>query len=206
MSQNQEMTRKQRRTMQRWEVETRASAKSEAQYLTQALGSRACLPRLANFNGVLLAKGEELWAEGWVRYAQSGDAQYRAWTVTNHRLLGQLTNGKLVGPGWGDVIAVRVNLVAGSECLNVDTSNLLFTLTGPGVAPLAVAAICATQGRASLATHPDLAPLRWAPVTNKLSRRVHPVAALGPGTPDPVLTKLHELRSEDGHPADFIDV
>jgi len=199
------MSRKQRRTMQRWETETRTWAKSEAQRLTQALGSGACLSRRANANGLLLVAGEELWAEGYCRYAQSGDPRFLPWTVTSQRLIGQLPSGKLVGPGWRDVLAVRSNLVAGSEWLAVDTADLLFVLNGPAVAPLAVAAICATQGRAALARHPDLAPLRWSPVVNKLSRRVHPVAALGPGTPDPVLVRLQELRSDD-RPSEFIDV
>jgi hypothetical protein len=205
VSQSQDMSRKQRRTMQRWETEARDRAKIEAQYLTHVLGTGQMLPIRPRTLGVVLGAGEEIWSEEWVRYFQSGDAQYQPWTVTNHRLLGRLPNGKLVGPAWRDVIAVRSHLVAGSEWLTVDTSTFLFTLTGPCVPPMAVASICATQGRAVLATHPDLAPLRWSPVINKLSRRVHPVAALGPGTPDPVLVRLQELRSDD-RPSEFIDV
>ncbi len=87
-----------------------------------------------------------------------GDAD---WLVTSHRVAGRLRPDILRWWEWAAVIGVRVDLAPGHEIVQLDFSGLHTPLSwaGPGIAPLAVAAIHHLYGPAALLEHPGLQAL-----------------------------------------------
>lgn len=85
------------------------------------------------------------------------------WLVTCQRVAGRLQPDILRWWEWDQVIGVQIDLTPGRErvCLDIDSSKPVY-FDGPGVAPLAVAAVYRLHGPLGLIEHPGLAPLRAA--------------------------------------------
>ena len=121
--------------------------------------------------GVVLDPGEKVWAEVPVRFnldwtppAKPGEhAQpaIRSWLVTSGRGVGRLADDRLHGYRWEKAVGVRVDLTTGREAVIVDIeSEPTLMWSGPGIAPLAVAAIFRLYGPVAMIEHPGLASLR----------------------------------------------
>jgi hypothetical protein len=109
------------------------------------------------------------------------------WLITSARLVGRApTSGELISIWWAGLSGVQVNLDAG--VVSLDAANgWRAEITGPGVAPIAVAAVAAVaacHGPASLVGHPGLACLRGQSVVAEASRGPEPPVL---GTGEPVL-------------------
>lgn len=121
--------------------------------------------------GVVLDAGEKVWAEvpvtfnlDWTPPAKSGGQPppvVRPWLVTSGRIVGRLADDRLHGYRWQKTVGARVDLTPGREAviLDVDGEPAL-AWSGPGVAPMAVAAVFHLYGPIAMIEHPGLAPLR----------------------------------------------
>jgi len=104
------------------------------------------------------------------------------WLITSARIAGRVpASGELISIWWAGLSGVQVDLDEG--VIGLDAANgWRAQITGPGVAPIAVAAVAACHGPASLVDHPGLACLRSRPGVPEASREPeHP--ALGAGEP-----------------------
>jgi hypothetical protein len=121
--------------------------------------------------GVVVDPGETVWSEVPVRFNQDWPAPepgrsqpmpaIRPWLVTSGRVVGRLADGQLYGYRWEKMVGLRVDLSSGRETLAADIEGerpLLWS--GPGLAPMAVAAVFHLYGPAALIDHPGLAALR----------------------------------------------
>ncbi len=107
------------------------------------------------------------------------------WLVTSLRLVGRTQpEGELLSIWWGGSPASGVDL--GVDAVHLDGNNRWRgQVTGPGVAPIAVAAVAACHGLEALAVHPGLASLRRPSSTPVETSPVPEPLALGPGDPMP---------------------
>lgn len=119
-------------------------------------------------------------ASGWQDH---GDID---WLITSLRLVGRTRpDGELISIWWSGLAGAQVDLAG--DAVHLDGSNgWRGHLTGPGVAPIAVAAVAACHGAGSLAVHPGLGRLRRPAAQTETSRASEPLA-LGPGDPIPDL-------------------
>ena len=104
------------------------------------------------------------------------------WLVTSARLAGRLPRtGELLAIPWVSLTGLEVDLVDGQ--VRIQTANgWRCVLSGPGVAPIAVAGVAACHGVAGLVDHPALAGLRDPALsTDPASTRRPKPLALGPG-------------------------
>jgi hypothetical protein len=115
------------------------------------------------------------------------------WLLTSARIVGRApARVELISIWWAGLSGVQVDLDA--EVVSFDAANGWRALiTGPGVAPIAVAAVAACHGPAALAGHPGFACLR--------DRASVPGAPLGPEPPalgpgEPVLRLWSSRPSE----------
>ena len=107
------------------------------------------------------------------------------WIVTSARLVGRLPRtGELLSVPWVSVTGLEVDLVGGQLRLQT-TNGWRCVLSGPGVAPIAVAGVAACHGVAALIDHPGLAGLREPALSRDpaSTRRPEPLA-LGRGEPE----------------------
>jgi hypothetical protein len=121
-------------------------------------------------------------ASGWQSHGSTD------WTITSARLVGRNGDGGLLSIWWSGVVAVQIDLDA--ETVNIETTTgWRACIAGPGVAPIAVAAVAGCHGAPALLTHPGLSRLRtWSPYSGGVTRQplLDPLApreprALGPG-------------------------
>lgn len=187
---------RQRRVLARQEAETRAWATQAGRALVGALCGGRPLPASPYRVGVVLGSAEHPWVECPARFSgeppprrQAAGAQgdwppARAWLVTSERIVGRLGDDRLWGYRFEHMVGCRVDLTEGNEQVSLDLDRQVpLSWTGPGVAPLAVAAVYHLHGVAALIDHPGLAPLR---VHHHLARTVHdPVAELPPARTGP---------------------
>ena len=83
------------------------------------------------------------------------------WLVTSERLVGRINGSVLRWWDWGVILGCQVQLTSGKEHVQLDPNGEAPVMWwGPGVAPLAVAAIYHLHGPAALLEHPGLAVLR----------------------------------------------
>lgn len=83
------------------------------------------------------------------------------WLVTSERLVGRINGSVLRWWDWGVILGCQVQLTPGNEHVQLDpNAEPPVIWWGPGVAPLAVAAIYHLHGPAALLEHPGLAVLR----------------------------------------------
>jgi len=86
------------------------------------------------------------------------------WLVTSERLVGRINGAVLRWWDWGVILGCQVQLTAGKEHVQLDPNGEApVAWWGPGVAPLAVAAIYHLHGPTALLEHPGLAVLRSDP-------------------------------------------
>ncbi len=112
------------------------------------------------------------------------------WLITSLRLVGRThADGELVSIWWSGLASAQVDLAG--DAVHLDRSNgWQGQLTGPGVAPIAVAAVAACYGPDALPDHPGLGRLRRTTAHTETPPAPEPLA-LGPGDP---LADLRENR------------
>jgi hypothetical protein len=84
------------------------------------------------------------------------------WLITSHRIAGRFYPDALSWWEWTTIVGVQVDLMAGSEYVQLDLALPAHPVGwyGPGIAPLAVAAVYDLHGPAALLDHPGLSTLR----------------------------------------------
>lgn len=162
--------RKQRKALARWEYEAREWAHQTARDLVMSMINGQPSPATPYGIGVVLDPGEQVWAECPVRFIQENPSAagpflppIRPWLVTSNRIVGRLGDDRLYGWRWESARGCRVDLSAVPEFVTLDTHDgSRLDWIGPGVAPVAVAAIYRLHGRQALVDHPGLAAIRHA--------------------------------------------
>jgi hypothetical protein len=117
---------------------------------------------------------QEVVASGWQDH---GDID---WLITSLRLVGRTRpDGELISIWWSGLAGAQVDLAG--DAVHLDgTNGWRVAMTGPAVAPIAVAAVAACHGPEALLIHPGLGRLRRPATQNETSRSPEPLA-LGPG-------------------------
>ncbi len=95
----------------------------------------------------------EVQQSGW---ADMGEG---TWWLTNHRIVGRVHQGELLGWRWENLVGCLVDLRGERVTFDVNTGHR-FALTGPAVPVVGVVAVAQLHGVAALLTHPALGPLR----------------------------------------------
>jgi hypothetical protein len=192
-------TRKQRKQQARWDTETRQWATETAKALTLTLYQDTD-PAVAPYNvGVVLDPGEKPWVQIPARcsldrpqpappgQASPPEPPVTAWLVTNQRVVGRYSNGDLRGWRWDWAVGCLTDLTPGHEYVHLDCRKENYPPRidwyGPGVAPLAVAAVYHLHGLQALLDHPGLAALRTG-VSGKVARPRAEGASEGQGAVD----------------------
>ena len=176
--------RAQRRALALWENDTRQWAHQTARELALSMVSGQPTPATPYAMGVVLDPGEQVWAECPIGFLQENlpvdgpdVPSVRPWLVTSDRIVGRLGDDRLYGWRWEHVRGCRVDLTISPEFLTLDLDHgFRLDWTGPGLAPLAVAAVYTLYGQAALLDHPGLAAIRLGTRTDP--RGVHALAAL----------------------------
>jgi hypothetical protein len=176
--------------MTRWETSTRAWATSAGRALAIELFDDSAIPIRPYDVGVVLWEHERVWAQIPARCSADTLMAFRAgppgrreplprpqianWLITNQRITGRLYPDTLIWWEWAAVVGMKIELAPDNEyvLLDVAQSRVPVVWTGPGVAPLAVAAIYHLYGPAALIDHPGLSALRRSTDT-ALSTGVH---------------------------------
>lgn len=181
--------RKERKALARWETDTREWAHDTARKLVLAMVGGQPVPANPYGIGVVLDRGERVWAECPVRFLQEvlptngpPTPPVRPWLVTSDRIVGRLGDDRLYGWKWENIRGCRVDLSVLPEFVNLDLADgSRLDWTGPGVAPLAVAAVYRLHGREALVDHPGLSAIR---LPDRAVPRGHPATpALAPLSP-----------------------
>jgi hypothetical protein len=160
--------RKQRKALARWEDDTRQWAQKTARNLILSMVTGQPTAATPYRIGVVLDPGEQVWTECRVRFLQEilhSDRPTvppaRLWLVTSDRIVGRLGDDRLYGWRWEHIRGCRVDLTASLEHVTLDPDNSSrLDWTGPGSAPLAVAAVYRLHGRQALLDHPGLSTIR----------------------------------------------
>jgi hypothetical protein len=164
--------RKERKALTRWEADTREWGNRTGRLLVRAVCGGPPLPTTPFGVGVVLGPHEQLWVEYRARFLQevplnpqsvhsTGWPPVRRWLVTAERIVGRLGDDRLYEYRWEHIVCCRVHLTLGQERVSLDLPDgSPLTWAGPGVAPMAVAAVYKLHGRRALFDHPGLAALR----------------------------------------------
>lgn len=177
-------SRKQRKELARWEATTRAWATETAKTLAVQLYRDTDVPVQPYNVGVVLEDGEKPWVQVPARCsydtplparpgpAKRGDPPPQPpisqWLVTNHRVAGRIDTNHLRWWRWEELVGCQLDLTGGSEYVQADLNgDLPIIWTGPGVAPLAVAAVYHLHGPKALLDHPGLTVLRSADMARR---------------------------------------
>lgn len=173
--------RRARRRQAEWEARTRTWAVATGRSLALDLHHDRQVAVRPYTVGLVLHDGEQPWVEVPVTCsadtpAPDGDGrsllQTGPWLVTSLRVAGRLHPDILRWWTWEQVIGVQVDLTHGRErvCLDIDGAKPV-SFAGPGVAPLAVAAVYRLHGPLAVIEHPGLAPLRRGAVSAAAGRK-----------------------------------
>lgn len=162
-------SRKQRKALAQWEGNARQWAYETARDLVMAMVTGSPIPVTPYRVGLVLHPGEQVWAESPVRFLQEQVLAVepgmcppvRPWLVTSERVVGRLGDDRLYAWRWDQAVGCRMDLTPGAEFLTLDLPDgSSLSWTGPGVAPMAVAAIGRLLGLTALVDHPALEMLR----------------------------------------------
>ena len=188
--------RKEAKALDRWEQDTRQWATDRGRDLALDLyydRETATRPYGA---GVVLDPGEKVWAEVPVRFnldwtppvksGKQAPPAVRTWLVTSGRVVGRLADDRLHGYRWEKAVGVRVDLTPDREAVILDIEGEPTLIwSGPGIAPMAVAAVFHLYGPIAMIEHPGLAPLR-VPIDVSEARPERPgPASIDPPAPSP---------------------
>ncbi len=165
------INRKQHRAFVKWEDDTRHWAHETARDLVMAMVNGQPTRATPYGIGVVLEPGERVWAECPARFLQERPVvptvaplsipPIRPWLVTSDRIVGRLGDGHLYGWRWVQIVGCRVKLTPSDEVVTLDLGDgNCLNWTGPGTAPLSVAAVFRLHGPSALINHPGLAELR----------------------------------------------
>lgn len=166
--------RRQRRRLARWERTTRQWATRTAKELAVDLAKDDAPPISPYTLGVVLDPGEKPWAQFTARCspdqlsapAAASTLPLTDWLITSTRIVGRYTDEVLLGWRWEWIVGLVTDLTPGHEYVHLDSRKEGYpprvTWTGPGVLPLAVAAVYHLYGVQALLNHPGLAPIRAA--------------------------------------------
>lgn len=115
----------------------------------------------------------EVTASGWHDHGETD------WLITSLRLVGRThDDGELISIWWSGLAGAQVDLP--SDAVHLDGNNgWRGHITGPGVAPIGVAAVAACHGLEALSVHPGLGCLRSPAQTETV--RAPELLALGSG-------------------------
>lgn len=166
--------KRQRKRLARWERGTRRWATSAAKTLAIDLyqdNEPAVTPYTV---GVVLDAGEKPWVQITARCSFDRPTPttdpgsllppLTDWLVTNKRIVGRYADGVLLGWRWEWIVGLLTDLTPGNEYVHLDSRKEGYPpradWTGPGVLPLAVAAVYHLYGVKALLDHPGLAPIR----------------------------------------------
>jgi len=151
-----------------------------------------------------LSRGQPMWQTMEVagrRADPAGGAPLRGWQdrgegdwlITSLRLVGRTRpDGELTSIWWSGLAGIQLDL--GADTVHLDGNNgWRGELIGPGVAPIAVAAVAACHGPEVLLVHPGLARLRGSGTQAETSPAPEPLA-LGPGDRMPSTWSQERLR------------
>ena len=103
----------------------------------------------------------EVTVSGWQDHGEVG------WLATSVRLYGRARDGEIFSIWWARLDTLEVDLDGGRVVLGTDAWRA--QLIGPGVAPIAVAAVAACHGHGALLAHRSLARLRISPDHSELN-------------------------------------
>jgi hypothetical protein len=114
--------------------------------------------------GVVLQPGETVYRQVplWIRVQQDGrwaEASYADVIVTDMRLFCRFATGRVSLLWWSGVVAMHVDLTMGHFAIDYGDGQPV-SLSGPWVAPAAVAGIAIIYGAQALVDHPALTLLR----------------------------------------------
>jgi hypothetical protein len=143
----------------------RTAAYHDARALALELARGVPFARFDPMNaGVVLKPGETVFRQVplWIRVQQEGrwaDASYADVLVSDMRLLCRFATGRLFSLWWSGVIGLNVDLSTEQLVLDFGDGQPV-SLSGPWVAPAAVAGVALTYGLQALLTHPAMGPLR----------------------------------------------
>ncbi len=117
-----------------------------------------------------------------VHYPCTLDLGILDWRITNQRLAARQTDGTVLSIYWSAIEAVSVDLAR--EYVMLDAINGFHgVLSGPTVAPIAVAAIASCHGPHALLDHPALEQLRARPPAGDSLPTSLPIAKVIASTP-----------------------
>ncbi len=169
-----------------WEAAVRLQAYDNARALAVAIAAGTAWTPPPYDLGIVLEPGEIVWhrcpatyrwrgTETWTvqRTSYGGrrsvarqvaaprmfDVGTTEWLVTNHRLATRAPDGQVISIYWVAITGLTADLVADALALDGE-GGFRGELSGPAVAPIAVAAIAACHGPFALLDHPGVAALR----------------------------------------------
>jgi hypothetical protein len=192
--------RQQKRELARWETATRQWAADSGRRLAIDLHHGHELLIQPYTVGVVLwtSRNEHVWGQVPARCSEDTPLTVRRgqprrgdpppqpritdWLVTSQRIVGRLYPDTLCWWEWSTIVGVQVDLTAGAEYVQLDPPlpNRPVRWYGPGVAPLAVAAIFHLHGSTAVVEHPGLAAIRQQPAARAVQT---PIAELEPPVP-----------------------
>jgi hypothetical protein len=172
--------RKDAKDLARWEDEARQWATVAGRQLALDLYRGRKTATQPYGVGVVLDPDERVWGEVPVRFNldwmprgapdERAQVAIRSWLVTSARVVGRLADDRLHGYRWENAVGVRIDLTPGREVVSLDIeSEPTLIWTGPGVAPLAIAAVFHLYGPLAMIQHPGLAAIRGSTGINETS-------------------------------------
>jgi hypothetical protein len=156
--------RKQRRELAAWNSSTRIAAYDHARGLALQIASGADHGTAAYDVGVVLNDGERVWGRAPARFQSFSESGWIErgtpdWVITSDRLVGRPPTGELESIPWSAIAGLRIDLA--QEWLALDAYNgWRAILSGPAIAPIALAAVASCHGTEAMIDHPALAVLR----------------------------------------------
>jgi hypothetical protein len=192
--------RRRQRKLARWEAETRIWATDMACSVALDLYRYADHTVRPYGVGVVLEQDEKPWVQVPARCSADWSMPTRAnprrgdppplppftdWLVTSQRVVGRLFGNVIRRWYWRGIVGARIDLTPGSEFVQLDPAGKPPVIwTGPGVGPLAVAAVYHLHGATAMIDHPGLAPLRREPTpTKEAGNPAPPVRGIEPAPP-----------------------
>ncbi len=183
-------------TRRRRDAQTRARAAAVARQLVLEPCNDTPAGPAPYTVGVVLEPGEQVWAQVPARCsadepagARENEPRQTDWLITSFRVAGRVHPDTLRWWEWDHCVGCQVNLTPGRELVSLDFPGLPGPVhwRGPGVAPLAAAAVVKLHGRRAAVDHPGLAVLR-SPATSvphtiadQLRRHITTELPPGPG-------------------------